>query len=108
MCRMSPRECRQNGHDIHSVLPVTARQEGILKGTSGEDLTSCSRSACGMTNDQSQPIHTQQRCLMKINLFGRQTVGSWAVAAFLTGTIAIGVSNLFPADEPAAPKSDNF
>src|SRR3954453_23545844 len=45
---------------------------------------------------------------MKINLFGRQTFGAWAVAAFLAGTTAIGVSNLFPADEPAAPKADDF
>jgi hypothetical protein len=45
---------------------------------------------------------------MKINLVGRHTIGAWAVAAFLVGTIAVGVSNLFPADEPATPKSDNF
>jgi hypothetical protein len=46
--------------------------------------------------------------LSKINLYRRQPLGAWAVAAFLAGTIAIGVSKLFSADESAAPKSDNF
>ena len=46
--------------------------------------------------------------LWKINLFRRQTMGAWAVAAFLAGAIAMGVSNLFPADEAAVPESDNF
>jgi hypothetical protein len=45
---------------------------------------------------------------MKINVLRRQTIGAWAVAAFLAGTIAIGLSNLLTADEPPAPKSDDF
>jgi cytochrome c len=45
---------------------------------------------------------------MNINVSRRQTTRGLAVAAFLAGTIAIGLSNLFPADEPPAPKSDAF
>jgi hypothetical protein len=45
---------------------------------------------------------------MNINLFRRQPMGAWAVAAFLAGMIAIGVSSLFSADEPPPPKSDSF
>src|SRR5256885_2216014 len=108
MCRMPPRECRQNGHDIHSVLSVTARQEGILKGTSGEDVYFVLPRPPVGRRVISRSQSNQQRCLMKINLFRRQTLGAWAVVAFLAATIAIGVSNLFSADEPSAPKSDNF
>jgi hypothetical protein len=45
---------------------------------------------------------------MKIDAFRRLTIGGWAAIAFLAGTIAIGLSNVFPADQPAVPKSDNF
>jgi cytochrome c len=45
---------------------------------------------------------------MNIKFSRRQTTRGLAVTAFLAGTIAIGLSNLFPAVEPPAPKSDAF
>src|ERR1700752_297768 len=45
---------------------------------------------------------------MNINVSRRQMIGGFAVAAFLAGMIAVGVSNALRADDPPAPKADDF
>src|SRR3954471_11332765 len=45
---------------------------------------------------------------MNINVSHRQTIGSLAVAALLAGVVAVGSSNPSPADDPPAPKADDF
>src|SRR5262249_27096842 len=45
---------------------------------------------------------------MNINVSRRQTIGGLAVAALLAGLVAVGLSNRFPADDPPAPKADDF
>jgi hypothetical protein len=45
---------------------------------------------------------------MNINVSRRQTIGGLAVAALLAGLVAVGLSNPLPADDPPAPKADDF
>src|SRR6516162_9202605 len=45
---------------------------------------------------------------MNINVSRRQTIGGLAVAALLAGLVAVGLSNPLPADEPTAPKANDF
>jgi len=45
---------------------------------------------------------------MNINVSRRQRIGGLAVAALLAGLVAVGLSNLLPADEPPAPKAEGF
>src|SRR6516225_8938258 len=45
---------------------------------------------------------------MNINVSRRQTIGGLAVAALLAGLVTVGVSNPLPADDPPAPKADDF
>src|SRR6516225_2541768 len=45
---------------------------------------------------------------MNINVSRRQTIGGLAVAALLAGLVTVGLSNPLPADDPPAPKADNF
>ena len=45
---------------------------------------------------------------MNINVSRRQTIGGLAVAALLAGLVAVGLSKPLPADDPPAPKADDF
>src|SRR5215475_6668143 len=45
---------------------------------------------------------------MNINVSRRQTIGGLAVAALFSGSVAVGLSNPLPADDPPAPKADDF
>jgi hypothetical protein len=45
---------------------------------------------------------------MNINVPRRQAIGGLAVAALLAGLVAVGLSNPLPADDPPAPKADDF
>src|SRR5262249_58014747 len=52
--------------------------------------------------------HTQETHPMNINVSRRQTIGGLAVAALLAGLVAVGLANPLPADDPPAPKADDF
>jgi cytochrome c len=45
---------------------------------------------------------------MNINVSRRQTIGGLAVAALLAGLVTVGLSNPLSADDPPAPKADDF
>jgi hypothetical protein len=45
---------------------------------------------------------------MNINVSRRQTIGGLAGAALLAGLVAVGLSNSLPANDPPAPKADDF
>ena len=45
---------------------------------------------------------------MNINVSRRQTIGGLAVAALLAGLVAVGLSNPLAADDPPAPRADDF
>src|SRR5262249_9675995 len=54
------------------------------------------------------PPHPEEAHAMNINASHRQPIGGLAVAALLAGLVAVGLSNPLPADDPPAPKADDF
>src|SRR5262249_31673516 len=45
---------------------------------------------------------------MNVNVSRRQTIGGLAVAALLAGLVAVGLTSPLPAEDPPAPKADDF